>query len=230
GEVPPERHRRRAVGLRLLAHWSLTDTHYLPTLKDAVDAFPKLDVKRERSGYLFFNLSAGDLCMTPAGRALFGAKPDDMGASDYIYPVIFSQTTAKIAMVKAEREIWATMKLPWAQRHPILSKASDSIEHATRAFPILGHHREVLGDDGYPESRPENWQSRRLQYTALVRALEKGKIPKTLRTKDLLSPFDGKPLSYSYNGEQIIIGVSREQRNPLELKVPSNEVISKRKK
>ncbi len=215
-------------GLRQLAHWSYTKPEFLPALRKAVSSFPKVDFKRERVGALFCELSATDLSMTPDGRKLLGYKPDDMGLSDYVYPAIFSQTAAKIAIVKAERKTWSTMGLPWSQRQSVLGEAEESIERARLAFPVLGHHIEVLGDDGYPESRPENWESKRLQYLTLTRALAEGKPSKTVKTSDLLSPFDGKPLTYMYDGTQVVIGVSRGTRKPLELRVPSAEILAKR--
>ncbi len=216
------------MGLSQLAHWSYSNPEFLPALTKAVSHYPAFNFKRERAGALFYELSAAELSMTPEGRRLLGANPGDFRLEDYVYPVVLSQTGAKIAMIRAERKLWATRHLPWSQREAVLRDVEELVERASLAFPILGHQLEVLGDDGYPESRPENWESRRLQYLALTRALAAGKPSKAIKTSDLLSPFDGEPLTYAFDGKQIVIGVSRVPRTPLELKVPSLQVLAKR--
>ena len=62
--------------------------------------------------------------------------------------------------------------------------------------------------EGMAAYRASVFEAGRQTYVALARALNTHPIPTTIRTDDLLSPFDGKPLSYKYNGKEIVIQVS----------------------
>lgn len=97
-----------------------------------------------------------------------------------------------------------------------------------RAVPEAAH---VYGTFSVGEDltiwRESMWEARRQQFVALSRALQPKVIPRSIKTEDLLSPFDGKQLRYSYDGKQIVIGVSRPDEDPrwIQMKIPPDAAI-----
>lgn len=213
-------------GFHLLSFWAFTHPNqpgYLRALERAIASFPKPDVKAERRGDLFLRLQIAEMSMTPEGRNALGLKRDDLGAPDQILPKLLSQTEARITIIKAYRRAWEALALPLKERDVVLDEVESKINRALWAFP---GQRYGLGHSSYGHSRQEEWESRRLQYVALARALAKGRPPKSLDTKDILSPYDGTPLTYAFDGKQITIKVSRNDRDDLTLQVPSYSVMS----
>jgi hypothetical protein len=69
------------------------------------------------------------------------------------------------------------------------------------------------------------WIAREQTYEALIRALTEKSIPKTIRTSDLKSPFDGKPISYRFDGRQIVISVSTGSTDVVDLRLPRDDEL-----
>lgn len=66
------------------------------------------------------------------------------------------------------------------------------------------------------------WEGSKLQYRAIARALESPQPPATIKTDDLLSPYDGTPVKYRLEDGQMVVEVSgfNARGAPFLLKVP----------
>jgi hypothetical protein len=137
-------------------------------------------------------------------------------------------------MVKAYRHYWSALDLPENTRGQVLKSAWDEFEESFVAFPIAAETYSQLGGEGDPNlTREERWEAQRQLHLALYRALLPTSIPKTIKTSDLLSPFDGKPLQYTFDGKQMTFAVSEPGTGPNEkpptLNFPPDSVFKKAK-
>lgn len=223
------------IGVRDLAFWSLVHRDrpaYREALEKALDDIPQPDVRVENRSDLFCVLSVIDLCATPEGRKELGLREEDIGAGEKIFPLLISRSQARIRIVKAERSYWAALSRPRAERASLISDARMDLNMALLAFPTAATVYSALNsgaDDGATD-REAAWQARKLQYVALLRALRDPKTtPRKIKTSDLLSPFDGKPLTYTFDGAQIVISVSgyANDSGPAQLKVPPDKALGK---
>jgi len=147
----------------------------------------------------------------------------------WLSQTLVSQTKVKTEVVRAERHKLAAMYLPRDERAEALAKANKQLFEAMSPVPLalkmfvsLGSETQNLNQPDPLEWRKDYWKAARQKRMALVRALRPGPIPTSIGTSDLLSPFDGKPLSYSYDGHQIVIRVSGQEVNgkASSLKIP----------
>ena len=97
--------------------------------------------------------------------------------------------------------------MSWRRRYPIAALLS--------LFPIAYKLYTSLTADSMGEDEADVIEHRVAfltavdqTYLALTRSLSEAVIPKSIKTNDLLSPVDGKPLSYSFDGRRLIIKVS----------------------
>ena len=196
------------IGLRELATWAYVhhdQPAYLQALKKVVDDLPRPDLKNEHRGDLFMVLSLIDLTSSKEGRRELGLKDNDIGTEN-LMPLFFSRSKARVQIVKAERDYWSALDLPATTRKPALEDADRRIETALMAYPTA--YRSNYGGYTFNSEREEVWEARRLTYLALLRALAAKTLPPSIKTGDLHSPFDGKPLTYHFDGRQVVIEVS----------------------
>jgi hypothetical protein len=115
---------------------------------------------------------------------------------------------AKANVVRAVRKRWAAFDAPEASRSDLTREAAKDLVKALEEVPWLAKLYD--GAFGYGEFESvKNNACRRVAYQALLRALEQPTLPKTIKTDDLLSPFDKKPVTYKYEKGRILIEVSR---------------------
>ncbi|MEQ1824059.1 MAG: hypothetical protein ABL949_16235 [Fimbriimonadaceae bacterium] len=216
---------RFAKALELLAFFAFEITPhrpYLDELRRVVKNFPAFDLKRELRDSLFYSLSALELYYSPSGREKLGLKPDDVRTEDHIFQALVSLKATKISLLKRGRAVWhATEK----SRHERVTYSDTEI-----TFGPWSYQRFVSGASSISMLRmPEGAENARLQYVALIRALEKGK-PKTMSFPDLVSPIDNKPLTYENDGMSISIASMNEPDGHYKVKLtmPPYQVTSKR--
>ena len=165
-----------------------------------------------------------ELCSTPQGRAFLGLKEDDLApGTDRFLAMLQSPGKARIKIVKAMRARYAALDLPVAQRPAAFAAADMDVAAGLLAFPTAGRILDILSG-GWSADREAWWTANHQVDLALVRALKGPVIPKSLSTGDLLSPFDGKPLTYTFDGKQITITVSGTD-GPLPLKLPPDSAL-----
>ncbi|MEZ0327647.1 MAG: hypothetical protein ACAH95_17250 [Fimbriimonas sp.] len=200
--------------LRGLADWSFKyrDPAYALALDKASGDIPPPNLKRELAEQLYSALSLIDLMKTKEGRAKIGLREGQASGLESVAPILFNQRDAKTNMVKAYRRYWAALDDPKKNQEELESAASDFMQ-AMIAYPTAADVYTKLGagyesERDYALSRMDNYLARQQQYTALVRVLKMPSIPRTIRTDDLKSPYNGGPLQYRYDGKQITIKIS----------------------
>lgn len=109
------------------------------------------------------------------------------------------------------RDQWAALGEPEPANRTALVEAERQLFQGLLSFLHVAQMREAFG------SAP-NWVAVRTRnyvtYEALARALEPSTIPKRIKTDDLLSPYDQKPVKYSFENGHILIEVSApDERN-----------------
>lgn len=201
----------QAIGIRALAEWGLhvrSEKRYAIALGRAAASMTAPDLKSEVRGELYNVLSLVELCQTPEGRAKLGLREDEVAPVEGLMSVLLPPGQAKVAIVKAERAYWAALDAPRPERGERMKAAYFEVLKGLVAFPTAAKVYTALGSEDDPMAeRLEGFRSRQMQYIALARALQAG-VPKTLDTRDLLSPYDGKPLKYRFDGHQIQIEAS----------------------
>lgn len=215
------------VSLHRTAEWFLAQKEYAAALAKAAEAMPPPNLRQEHSDDLFGMLSLIDLSSTPEGRKKLGLREEDIGAGQKLIPVLLSQPKARIQIVRGERAYWAALAAPEKDQASLMEDANLQIQKGLFAFPVAWQIYNLLSDGDPLAERRQTWETRRQQYLALARALTPDAIPKTIKTADLLSPFDGKPLTYKFDGKQIVISVSGYNRY---LKLPTDAALGKKSK
>jgi hypothetical protein len=157
-------------------------------------------------------------------------RESDVGQDERIVPIFLSQAKARVEIVRAERAYYAALGRPSKDRQQLLDQAKLNLSKSFFAFPTAANIYENLNSgQGQTNDREAVWEARRQQYAALLRALDGPVVPRSVKTSDLLSPFDGKPLKYSYDGKQIVITVSgfESDSKPVQLKIPPDKALKK---
>lgn len=119
---------------------------------------------------------------------------------------VASQTKANV--VKALRKRWAAFDAPEASQHDLTRQAGQDLVKAFKDVPKLAEAYDGVFGFGELEI-PKKDLCRRVAYQALLRALEYPTLPKAIKTDDLLSPYDKKPVTYKYEKGRILIEVSK---------------------
>lgn len=168
-----------------------------------------------------------DESLTPQGRYELGLKEEDVPKIDGLVRLLLSQSKSKIKIATAERQIWEAYGAPPADRTPKMEHAKADLVAGLMAFPVAYSFYDVLfQDDGNADLFDVGNEAHRISYVALQRALSRTPISKSIHAKDLLSPFDKKPVGYSLDGRQIVITVSAPDKE-IVLKLPSDAQLAK---
>ena len=218
-----------ATGMRALGAWCIIHSSTFPyreALARAVKERPPPDLRRESRDELWTVLTVVDWSLTHTGRDKLGLKQDDLPSPLNPFEIFLSQPRARITIVKAERDASAALKLPHAKMTNARSEAQMRRDEALMAFPVAASVYTGLGmDTDWVERREPDWHARQLECTALVRALPGGGVARSIKTSDLRSPYDGKPLTYVFDGKQIRITIDgSDPASPMHLTIPPDEL------
>jgi hypothetical protein len=205
------------IGIRSLAYWSFANRDqqkYSVAMKKAIDEMQPPNLKRENAGELWSVLSTIELTSTKQGLKVLGIKEEDgPNVSERIVAFFKSKNSAKAAIVKSQRTYWKALGSPQTSQVGLIESAVTKQNEAMIAFPFALKVYGIIGSDSTQVSnRISNWEAKRQQFIALWRALKDKEIPNSIETSDLLSPFDGKPVNYKFDGKQITIQVSGYER------------------
>lgn len=220
-----------AVGaLTSLSH-RFREAAYAQELKLILELREMPDPKKENRDFLFNVLILLDQVSTAEGRRMLGiSKQDERGAGiDGFFGLVLDKGQSKVALVRSVRDGWKAIEAPLSERRERIDEAAVETGKALLAFPMAGRVAEALGVlSSAVSTRTELWKCSQLKYRAAYRALSQKKIPKSIKTDDLLSPFDGKPITYRYDGKQIVIEVSAPsdiEFGPSPLKIPPDTAV-----
>jgi len=184
----------------------LGEKTYLNAVRRALQSWEPPDLRRMFRGQIVLALTVANAILTPDGRKELGFKTDDYGLTESFLASIRSQPKGRIALVSAGRKVWRALALPISKRRPVLEEADDRIESAMDAFPTP--HIEVERDPVDQWMYDQYWLAKIQLYKAALRAVSGKTVAKSIRTTDLPSPFDGKPLTFSFDGKQMLFVVS----------------------
>lgn len=204
------------IAAQTVSTWSMehrNEPAYKKLLQRAIEELPRPDLRRLYSAELYAMLSAIDMLSTPEGRRKFGLKDDDgPSLAQQAFLKMASQGKGKADIVMAYREAWAAFPKPMAQRDRLLQKADSDLDQALMAYPYAYSVIRALsgGHEPWDIDFEAVWITDRQRDIALERAISQDPIPHKIKTSDLLSPYDGKPLAYSFDGKQISITTSPE--------------------
>jgi len=221
-----------ANGFEHLADWSFVhheQTAYAEALRAAIAKMPPPNLKQECSNDLYNLLSLVELSSTREGRKELGVKESYVPQGTNLITALLNQDEAKARLVKAERVYWAALGLPDSQkRTDALKKARWDARVWLTAFPTAAflYNRLDMDDISFATSRRSQWLAWKQRYVAALRALGQNPIPKAIKTSDLVSLVDGKPLTYHFDGKQIEI-VSRVNTDGklVPLRIPPTRVL-----
>lgn len=213
------------IGMRQAAIASMyhrSEPRYESRLAKAVREVPTPDLKAENRDRLYTILWLIENSDTKEGRKKLGIKESYVPKFGAINRLLHPSGPARIEVVKAERDFWASLDTRDKNMRPRLKAACERLHDALAAFPTAEKLYYEFGvDDDVPADRMPRFERFRQEYEALVRALSGPTIATKIKTDDLLSPYDGKPLSYLYDGKRIVIRVS----NPADAAGPERLIL-----
>jgi hypothetical protein len=213
-------------GLINLSYRFRENPEYWKALKAAIDHWSPPNDKAENSRVLFNLLWLMDAVKTKKGLDELGITPDvaEIPEIGKMVAKEISRGKGKADVVKACRQMWRAYSLPSGEnRRALLRQASSLVMAGLMSEPLAwkiaapADDHQAFWDDG----RDQYFQAFREMYVAAYRALSANPIPAQIKTDDLLSPFDGKPLRYHHDGKQVTIEVdSKDPDKPSSLKIP----------
>lgn len=195
-----------------LAHWAVRYPSvrvYRDELAKAIDSVPLPDLKAAHRHDLIDVLAVIELLQTPAGR--YGLGLDESDAVPAAPNLFLAQPPdrGRAMIVKATREYWAALDQPNGMRSQLLKRAVARRIEGYKPFPTA--YKYLSDESSHFNDTIDEVQlevAHRQLYRGLLRALEAPITPSSIKTENLLSPFDGEPLQYRFDGRQIVIEVS----------------------
>lgn len=194
---------------------------YFRALQTAVSGAPPLDLKAEHRYDLVSILRLIEICDTKEGRESLGLSEENIPKIGTALEALQPRSVGKVKIVKAVREYWALLDRPGKDFRRRFELATLHLYQGLLSFATAGKVYEALSgaDEGL---EPAFFQARALLHKVLLRALKPGDVPKSVLTSDCISPLDGKPVRYSFDGKQIVVdaGQAPESSQRIRLKVP----------
>ena len=225
-----------AIGLHHLALWAFShrgNPEYASALSAGLKQWPTKNLQYQNRDVLLAIRDIMALSTTRQGLVDLGIKEEDIPPFERLAPLLLSRPKANIAIAHQIRLVWEALALPPAERIQKIDAAYLELNKAMAAYPtgsdiyrkmmLGGESDKGLSDHGFVLSDQVS-KAHRLGYEALARALGNPKVPATIDIDDLASPFDGKPVTYHFDGRQMSIEVScpdSEIKIPI-LKLPSD--------
>ena len=109
-------------------------------------------------------------------------------------------------MIKGSLTQWEAFNKPRIEMTPAYQEGSRQISQGLRSWPTVAR---LWGDDGYMKYDPTselNLRDAEVMVTKVyLRAMKDGVPPMHFDTHDLVSPIDGLPVRFSFDGSAIVI-------------------------
>lgn len=158
-------------------------------------------------------LQTVELCATKEGREQIGLSEEDakLPATAGLLTMLQSPTEGKVKVVRGFRLIWEAAKDP--ADHDKMDEGSSLMWQGMMAFPTAAKLYESLDGEGpaFGSMGVTNQRKARLVlWKAVVRGLQSPNVAKSIKADDLVSPVDGQPVRYSFDGQQIVVLASAD--------------------
>ncbi|CAN5454584.1 hypothetical protein BH11ARM1_BH11ARM1_16600 [soil metagenome] len=205
------------TGLDQLSKWSFaypSEPTYRAALAARLGKFKARSLKRQHADDLWILLNTLDQSTTREGLAEVGLKPEDAPPLDRIMPLFLNRTDAKATIIRNYRLIWEQLGQP-KPNEKVIGDAKTEMLKSSFAYPsgINIYSKLVGGEGGTFEYMDRDMQhvafAGQMKFVAVSRALAGGKMAKSIKTSDLIGP-NGKPISYSFDGNTIKITTHRD--------------------
>lgn len=168
---------------------------------------------------LFDAISTIKLCETKEGLAEFGITGDAAKPDSNFITAIQPKSEARINLVKAYRDLFR--EINGLNRHDKIDKIEFAIMQAMISFPNAAMIYEGLDMGLSPTVWFDNKPIlRRNLLTAFLRATETFPYRTSIKTDDLISPSDGKPLAYKFDGKQMTFEWQEADGEPRSISFP----------
>jgi len=222
------------IALRFLTFWAMKyrdQAEYRAALSANFDALPKPNERRLFSSELYCMVGLVDLTMTAKGRKSLGLTDEDLPSlKDRLMLRLLSRGKGKAEIVLAMREMWKALGMAPGERSSQMQKSDVDLTEALMAYPVAYEVcRGLMGGNSfvYPWDIDSAafWTNVRQRHLAFMRAVCGPNVASKIKTDDLRSPYDGKPLQYSFNGKQIVMVQSPSPGSddkPITCKIPAD--------
>lgn len=200
------------IALLALARWAYRYPQipaYRKEIERIVASLPAPNLKKHHASCLVEVLSLIEICESREGLVKLGLKDDDireLRGQRSIVPSLQPKAIGRARIVNGMRMRWESLEKPLQELTAAREKADSEVDQGLRSFPIAAEiYRKLTAGGGADADWIRSVQADRIKYTAFVRAMAAGRPAKSIETKDLLSPYDGKPIDYSFDGKQMVI-------------------------
>lgn len=153
-----------------------------------------------------------DMAQTEKGRYDLGIKPEDYEEQKLFGNLINRNqalTVGKTRVVKGFRQMWASLSGPQDKIDESFEEGRTELLQGITSTPIVANIFESLSAEAEIEVNVLRAQATDILYRGLLRALQGSEIPKSIKTDDLISPLDGKPIRYQFDGKQITLDAGK---------------------
>lgn len=228
----------RVMACKALAYWAFVhrdNPAYRLALGKAIDRIPRPDIRWISRDELFMTLWLLDRSTTAEGRKEIGLRDGDFPGAYGIITLFMNQPKARVDVVKAERRWWRAFALTRKDRDRVQGEAEAQLSSVLRAFPIAAYLHDQMGTITGSTAVPQDLaEADRVRLRAVLRVVDGPRTPARIKTSDLISPWDGLPVRYSFDGLQTVISAGKgpDLDTDPTLKIPPDKelpLIPKRK-
>lgn len=197
----------RSSGFRHLAKWSLSDDDreaYLLALGESIESAPKNLLRGRWNDELCNLLSVIDLCSTEDGRAKLGLSEDEVAPGDGLFASLKDPWTSRADLVKGYVAVWKSLDEPLDVRLRVFDSHELAMSNAMLSFLTASK----VSNPSFLRNAlalKESWESQLRQWQVVHEALSQSSIPESMNLSKIVSPFDGEPLRYKFDGKQIVV-------------------------
>lgn len=191
--------------LRQVACWSLANPER-PELRRKLAAMTEqlrpLDLRKMYRYVLVEKLVLIELSETAKGRKDLGLL-DTNGPSPMYRGLALIQPphVGRAKVVRGQRIFWEALQMPKGEMRRQAEEGLSIYHQGLVSFPHAAVLIEMLEYDAEPENFVNNHAGSQVLYRTFLRATEHGVPSATIKRDDLLSPYDGKPIGYRWDGK-----------------------------
>ncbi len=209
------------IVLHRVTEWAFRqrDNSTYPALLDEIlRRWRRPDLRAEVRLDLYQGLLLMDQARTKEGREKIGLIEEDRSPLDDIFPELSGQSVeaGKTRFAKGFRQYWKALK-PLNQEQA--TAATFEMMSGLMSVPTAVKVVENLNPDFDESDRIATLEGRRMVHAVFVKAA-RATYPKLLDTSKFISPIDGKPVRYFYDGTELKISAGTVDDREIQLILP----------